>query len=452
MNVIIVGAGKVGLTLAETLRNEDHNVSIIDPDPEVVEYVSNEYDILGIEGSGIVCKDLLSAGADGADLVIATAPDDELNILSCVIAKRLGARHGIARVRDPEHSGQQVFLRDELGISLIVNPELYAASEISRIIRMPSAIKVDTFAKGRIDLAELKIGDGDRLDGLTLRELPSVYKSKILVCAIARGEEVYIPSGDFVLKGGDRIYVTASHEALSHFAKEQSGAAQKIKNVFIIGGGKISYYLAKNLLDAGYNSVKIFEIDRERSVALGKLLPKAKIICADGTDQDVLIEEGLDAADVCVSLTGIDEENIIISMFAKSRGCKKVITKVNKESLNKMAESVGIDSLISPKRLTANMIIQYARAIENTGGSNIQTLYKLVDNKVEAIEFIANNSSKILGVPLKDLELKKDILLAGIIRGSRVIIPSGNDQIEAMDRVIIVTTNRYFQDLDEIIK
>ncbi len=449
MKIIIVGSGNVGLTLAEVLRSEDHDIAVIDPNAAVVDYASTEYDILGIKGSGVCCSDLKEAGADRADLLIATSSEDELNILSCVIASHMGTHRCIARVRDPNLTGQLPFMRDKLGLSAMVNPELYAAGEISRIVRMPSAIRVDSFAKGRIDLAEIKIDEDSPLAGLKLSMLPSTFKSKLLICAVNRDNDVVIPGGDFVLRAGDRIHVTAPHAALASFFKEL-GYKQKIRNVMLVGGGRIAYYLTRQLLDAGL-SVKLIERSHDRCLELSSAFPKAKIICADGTDQDVLLSEGLSSVDAFVALTDVDEENIILSMYAKQQGVAKVITRINKPTLRQMTESVGLDSLISPKMLTANMIVQYVRAVQNSGGSNISTLYKLLDGQAEAIEFIAREGSRVLDIPLATLRLKPNLLIAGIIRGSRVIIPSGRDCIEAEDSVIVVTANRYFRDLDEIL-
>ncbi len=438
------------MTLAESLRAENHDIALVDPNGRLIESAATEYDILGVVGSGACCEDLRAAGAEKADLLIATSSEDELNILSCVIASRMGTHRCIARVRNPNLMGQLPFMRDKLGLSAMVNPELYAAGEISRIIRMPSAIRVDSFAKGRIDLAEIKIESDSRLDGLKLNQLPSAYRSKLLICAVNRENDVMIPGGDFVLRAGDKIHVTANHAELSSFFKEQGMVARKIRNVMIVGGGRIAYYLTRQLLDSGI-AVKIIELDHDRCLELSSAFPKAKIICADGTNQDILIGEGLGSADAFVALTGVDEENIILSMYAKQQGAAKVITKINKPSLKQMTETVGLDSLISPKMLTANMIVQYVRAVQNSGGSNISTLYKLVDGQVEAIEFVARAGSHVLSIPLSALQLKPNLLIAGIIRGSKVIIPSGRDSIEAGDSVIVVTANRYFQDLDEIL-
>ena len=451
MKIIIVGAGKVGIALVSELCRESHEISVIDPNPDVIDYISTEFDVFAIEGTGCCCEDLKSAGADRADLLIASSSLDEINILACTIAKKMGTKRCIARIRDPKLSSQFPFLREELGLTNMVNPELYAANEISRIIRTPAAVKVESFAKGRIDLAEIKITQGSRLDGVSLYMLPKMIKSKLLICAVERGSEVMIPSGDFALQAGDHIHVTATHQDLAEFFKEQGTPMQRIRSVLIIGGGRIAYYLTRQMLDSGI-SVKIIEINRERCLELSNAFPKAKIICADGTDQDLLIAEGLCSADACVALTGIDEENIILSMYAASQCDAKVITKVSKKSLRKMTASVGLDSLISPQQLTANMIVQYVRGLQNAGGSSITTLHKLVDNRVEAIEFTASGNSKILNVPLKELKLKRDLLIAGIIRGNKVIIPNGDVSIMRDDSVVVVTTNRYFQDLDDIVQ
>jgi len=451
MRIIIVGAGKIGQTLTEYLRNENHELAIIDPDEKVIEQVGSEYDVMGVGGSGSCLEDLRAAGADKADLLIATSSQDEVNILACIIAGKMGTPRCIARIRDPKLSQQFSFLHKELGLTNTVNPELYAASEIFRIIRTPSAVKVDSFAKGRLDLAEIVIGKESRLDGLSLYMLPKIVKAKLLICAVERNGDVRIPTGDFVLHEGDHIHVTATHQDLAEFFREQGTPMQRIRNVLVIGGGRIAYYLTRQLLDAGIG-VKIIELDPVRCQELSNVFPKARIICADGTNQDVLISEGLLEADACVALTDMDEENIILSMFVRTQCKAKVITKVSKSSLRKMTASVGLDSLISPQLLSANMIVQYVRAIQNAGGSSITTLYKLVENRVEAIEFIASAESRILNIPLRELQLKKELLIAGIIRGNKAIIPNGNDCIQQDDSVIVVTTNRYFQDLDEIIQ
>ncbi len=451
MKIVIVGCGKIGTTLTARLRKENHDISVIDVNGKLVDSVMDQYDVYGVHGTGINCDVLRKAGVEGADLVVAAAPTDEINLLSCTIAGKMGAKHCIARVRDPNLTGQMQFMRDALGITDTVNPEYDAAAEISRIVRMPSAIKVDAFAKGRIDLAEYKIEEGSLLDGVALFKLPAVYKeSRLLICAVTRGEEVLIPAGDFILKAGDRIHMTASPADLSMFFKKQGSSSARVRNALIVGGGRITYHLTRMLLDAGV-AVKIVEIDGDRCASLSSAFPKARIINGDGTDQDILISEGLDRADAFVSLTGMDEENIIISMYARSRANAKVITKINRASLNRLVTEFKLDSVVSPRELTANSIIQYVRAVENVGSSGIVTYRALVDGKVEALEFIAGDRSRLLNIPLKDLKLKPNVLIGGIIRENKVIIPTGSDTVVINDRVVIVTTNRFFRDLDEIL-
>ena len=451
MKIIIAGGGNVGLAIAETLRVEHHDIALIDTDVSVAGNVGDDFDILGIHGSGVVCDDLESAGIEDADLLIATAGQDEVNILSCATAKKMGVPHCIARVRDPELTKQFAFLRDELGLSFAVNPEFYAANEIYRIIRLPSAIKVESFAKGRIDIAEVKIEKGSIFDNLSLVMLPQTLKTKLLVCAVLRGNDVFIPKGDFVIQAGDKIHVTATHTELASFFKSQGMMNNRIKDVMLIGGGHTAYYLTRLLLDFGV-AVKIIEIDHARCVELSQIFPKAKIINGDGTNQDLLISENISGTGACIALTNSDEENVIISLFAKLRGAGKVITKTNKLTLKQMAETVGLDSPISPKLLTADMIVRYVRAMQNAEGSNVHALSTLVDDKVEAVEFVATAASRILNTPLKSLPLKPNLLISGIIRNGKVIIPNGSSTIEKGDSVVVVTTNLRLQDLDEIVR
>jgi len=451
MKIIIVGGGSVGLAIAETLRVENHDISLIDTEFSVVSNVGDEFDILGIPGSGVVCADLELAGIEDSDLLIAATGQDEVNILSCATAKRMGVPHCIARVRDPELTKQFAFLRDELGLSFAVNPEYYTANEIYRIIRLPSAIKVESFAKGRIDIAEVKIERDSIFDELSLDMLPQKIKFQLLICAVSRGNDVYIPKGDFILRAGDKIHVTATHTELAAFFKSQGMMNNRIKDVMLIGGGRTAYYLARLLIDFGV-SVKIIEVDRDRCVELSQLFPKAKIINGDGTNQDLLISENVGETGACIALTNSDEENVIISLFAKLRGAGKVITKTNKLTLKQMAENVGLDSPISPNLLTADVIVRYVRAMQNAEGSNVHALSTLVDDKVEAVEFAVTASSRILNTPLKDLKLKPNLLISGIIRNGKVIIPNGTSTIEKADSVVVVTTNLHLQDLDEIIR
>lgn len=451
MNIIIVGGGKVGTEITAALSKEGHDIVVVDTDPEVIRKLTDDYDVMGVCGSGVIRTNLIEAGAEHARLIICTTGQDEINLLSCIIAKKLGTRHSIARVRDPDFIDQFPFMQQELGISALINPDFFAANEIARALQIPSAIKVDTFAKGRLYMAELKIDEDSPLAGKALHMLGRSFGAKILICAVSRDDEIHIPSGDFILKQDDHIHITASHSELISFIKAVRLDSSRIKDVIIIGGSRIAYYLTLQLLETGV-SVKIIDCDRDRCTELCRLLSKADIVYGDGTNEELLLEEGIGDADACISLTGIDEENFIISMFAKKSGAHKVITKINKPTLQNMMNSVGLDTTVSTKKITANIILQYVRAKMNSKGSNVQTLYKLVDDRVEALEFIASENSMTVGKTLRDLQIKKDVLISGIIRKNKVIIPGGSDIIEPHDNVIIVTTNRYFTDLDEILE
>lgn len=450
MKIIIVGDGKVGITLTEFLSQEGHDIMVIDRNPKVIDNVVNTFDIMGISGNGANYDTLIEAGAEKADLLIAATSSDELNILSCLMAKKIGTKNTIARVRNPEYAQQLRFIREELGLSMVVNPEFEAARDISRILRFPSAIALECFSKGRVELAEIKLPENGYLAGHRLSELHKVCKEKVLVCAVQRGEEVIIPDGNFVLRAGDKIHVTGSHGALAAFFKSIDMFKEKSKNVLIIGGGKIAYYLAWHLAES-HVDVKIIEQDEERCMHLSENLPKATIICGDGTDQPTLLEEGLADCDACVALTGIDEENIIVSLYAQSLGVDKIISKIDRLSFVDMVESFGLDSFISPKQITANRIVRYVRAMHDSGDSDMKTLYKIVNNQVEALEFGVRGESFYIGIPFKDLQTKSGMLFAAIIRHGRVIIPGGNDHLEVGDSVIIVTNSSgYVQSLEDV--
>lgn len=453
MNIIIAGCGKVGELLTAYISREGHNVVVIDNEPQIIEDIVNEYDVKGIAGNCASNVVLSEAGAENANLIIAVTASDELNIICCMVARKLGVKHTIARVRNPDYSEQMVFMRSEFGLSMAVNPELETASEILRIIQFPAAVKIDTFAKGRVDLAEIRLDEGHPLCNKRLCELPSLYDVRVLICAVRRKDEVMIPSGDFVLKEGDLIHLTASHTELAGFCTKLGILKKRIRSVMIIGGGKIAFFLARMLCDAGIK-VKLVESDRARAEELSELLPGVMVINADGTDGDVLIEEGIDRVDASVALTGIDEENIIISMFAGTRRVDKVITKINHLNIMKTLSSIGLECIVSPKSISANNILRYLRSLGNTDGSSVQTLYKIVDGKAEALEFIASESFEALGVPIKDMKLRKNLLLVCIIRREQIIYPHGSDTIEAGDSVIVVTkqSDEALGDLSDILQ
>lgn len=449
MNIVIVGDGKVGATLVEHLSQEGHNIVVIDRDSKIVEQMVNSYDVMGICGNGASYDVQMEAGVSSARLFIAATSSDELNILCCLIAKKVGAHHTIARVRNPDYLKQLPFIKEELGLSMIVNPEYDAANEIAKVLRFPNAINIETFSRGNVDLAELKINDGNPLCDMALTDIFGAFKTKILVCAVQRKADVFIPRGDFVLKSGDKIHITAPRGELVRFMKKLGIYKHRTKDIMIIGGGKMGYYLARQLSESGGYNVKIIEIDRDRCDKLCTLLPDVNIINGDGTDRGILYEQGIESQDAFVALTTIDEENIISSMYASSLGISKTVAKVNRVSYQ-VLESIGMDSAFSSKAIAANRIIGYVRALENSGESSVQTLYKLVGGQVEALEFKITADFKNIGIPLKELDINNDTLIASIIRDNHVIFPDGNDSIEIGDSVIIVSKSKQFRSINQI--
>ena len=452
MKIVLIGAGKVGITILEHITNEGHEVIVVDNKPKNVEDIINKFDVMGICGNGASYDILKNAEVNKADLVVAATSSDEVNILACLVSQKLGAKSTIARVRNYEYSNQVEMLKKDLGLTMTINPEAETAREISKILSFPGVISVESFAKGKVDLIELYIPEDSPLIGQSLYSLYLQYQIRVLVCAVQRNDEVFIPTGSFTFQAKDKVHITASSKSdLKNFLTKVELLEQKLRNVMIIGGGKISTYLGNELIK-NKHKVKIIETSQEKCNDLSLLLPKSTIICADGSDQNVLIEEGIDKTDAIVCLTGSDEENIIISMFADKHDVKKIVTKINKSSFAQLMETVSDASIISPKDVTASKILSYIRAYNNKRGSNVITLYKLVNNRVEALEFIAKENKKLLNLPLKDIKLKENILVASIIRDGNVIIPSGNDRICLNDRVIIVTTNQYLDDLNNILE
>ena len=452
MKIIIVGAGKIGITLAELFASEGHDITIIDKNQKIVNAAVDKYDVMGVHGNGTNVIVLKEAHADKADILISVASTDEINMLTCTIAQKIGVKYTLARIRNPENIEQINFIYNELGINMVVNPEYETAEEIYRTIRFPSALKLEKFARGAVEIAEVVISEYHPLVGIRLCDLSSHSKVEILICAVKRGDDVIIPDGNYEICADDIIYIIASHSELLLFFKELDMLKKKIQYVMIVGGSKIAFYLSKMLLKQGI-SVKIIEINKERCEELSVLLPKAIIINADGSDGDVLTDEGIEMVDACVTLTDIDEENIIISMFASSKKVSKIITKMTRMSLMSMMPQVKIENtVVSPKYLIANTIIRFVRSINNADGDNsIETLYKIVDSRVEAIEFKLKENFKAYGIPLKDLKLKPNNLVACIKRNSKIIRPSGMTTIEQGDRVIIVTTNDGLTKFDDIL-
>ncbi|MBP3243076.1 MAG: Trk system potassium transporter TrkA [Ruminococcus sp.] len=450
MDIIIVGGGKVGGALAEVLCDE-HNVTIIDRSEDRINSLINDYDVKGIAGNCLRTSVLEEADIEKCNIFIAVTSSDEVNILSCLIAKKMKARHCIARVRNPEFDKQMVFMREELGISLMVNPDYNAANEIAKVLRYPEAINLESFAKGRVDLAEIRITRGSILENVALSQLSRRLRLDVLICAVQRGEELIIPNGSFVLHAGDKIHMTASHSAMVKFFKSISAAyrEKRVKSAVLIGGGRVGYHLAQQLREMGIK-VKIIEINRDRCAELSDQLNKVSVICGDGTDHDLLKEERVYDADAVVTLTGIDEENILLSLLAKNNGVEKVVTKVNRMTLMQLSDTLDLDSIISPKTITVNQILQYVRAKQNSAGNNITTLYRLVNDRLEAIEFVIREQKDYVDVPLKKLKLRSGILIASIIRGNELIIPKGDDCLKVNDSVVVITTNKGFGDLKQI--
>lgn len=452
MNVVIIGNGKVGKTIAQRLSLEKHDVVIIDTNNANLQSTINELDVIGVCGNGATHSVQLEAGVAGADLVIAATSADELNMLCCLVAKKLGARNTIARVRSPEYASQAIFLREELGLSLTINPEYMAAVEIARILRFPSANQIDTFANGKIELVQLNLPSGSPLHGIALSKLRDVSGARILICAVQRGNRIFIPDGDFILATGDIINITGASGELEKFLRTVGLYKECSRSVMIIGGGKIAYYLAKELEPLRIN-VKIIEMNRDRCLELSSRLPKTTIICADGSDLDLLMEEGISTVDALVSVTNIDEENMIMSMFGVESAVGKVIAKVNRPTFSKMLLNLGINSVITPKYITADVIVRYSRALANSRDNDeIQTLHKLLEDRVEALEFIAPPGAEVLEVPLKTLKLKKNLRIASIVRKGVPILPEGGTVINAGDSVIVVTTGAALSSLDDILE
>lgn len=449
MHIIIVGLGKLGITMTKQLVNEGHNITLVDINKDRLETAVNTYDVMGVWGNGATCEILEEAGAKKSKLIIAATPSDELNILCCLIANRMGTENTIARVRNPDYAAQMQFLRNELGINMIVNPEYETANEISRIIRFPSAANLDSFARGKIEMASIRIHSDNILCDLALFDLRKKVKAKVLVCAVQRDEEVFIPSGNFVIRCDDIISITGTRSELSSFMKQTGVYKHKIKNVMIIGGGRIGYYLSKLLSDTGRN-IKLIEQKDERCYHLADTLPDVTVIHGDGTDQDLLEEQGLERQDALVALTGIDEENIIVSMYAESKSVNKVITKVNRHSYSILGD-LGLETVVSPQIVAGNLVTRYVRALQNSAGnSQIQTLHKMVNGKVEAVEFVVPEGAGYEDIPFKELNLLPNILIACIMRSGKIIYPGGDDVMKANDSIIVVTAGRILEDLHDI--
>jgi len=452
MKIIVAGSGKIGSTLISSLVSEGHDVVVIDRDPRVIADITNIYDVMGVCGSCADTDALEEAGAKDAELIIAVAGSDELNMLGCFLAKKMGTKHTIARIRNPEYNDKSLgLMKQHLALSMIINPELLAAKELYNLLKLPAAAKIETFSVRNFEMIELVLKPDSIFSGLKLIDLRSKFKAKFLVCAVKRGDEVYIPDGNFVLQSGDRIGITAQPGEFVKLLKETGVQSTKAKNVMILGGSKTAYYLAKHL-EASGSKVTLIERNKQICKELCEGLPKSTIIQGDGANQELLFEEGLHSVDAFVALTGMDEENILLSSFASSQKVPKVIAKVNRDSLVPLAAHWGLDTIISPKDMISDIILRYVRALHNSEGSSVETLYKLMDDMVEALEFNVKAGLDFLNCPFKELNLKPNVLIAGIIRDRKIIIPSGDDAIMANDKVIVLAANQRLNDLSDILK
>ena len=452
MRILVVGAGKVGTTLAENLTKEQHDVVVIDSNEEVLHRCEDLYDVMCVHGNGANAQTLIDAGVDRADILIAATAGDEINMLCCLVGKRLGAKYAIARIRDPQYNESLTLLQHELGIDLAVNPERATALEISHLLRFPFASNIESFARGLVEMVEFRAQPRDAVTGCALRDMPSRLPGlpKVLFAAVERGGQVSIPTGDFVIQAGDRVYVAGDQVSITNFFRYLGRDTHAIRSVMILGGGRISYYLAKMMSSVGMR-VTLIEIDPEKAASLSEELPKVNVLQGDGTNQELLEQEGLQNMDAFICLCNRDEENLMTGLYASTQGVPKVIVKNNRVNYAEVISRMGLDTIISPRQITSASILRYVRARIGGHGTKVEKLYRLIDGKAEALEFIAREGEPYIGVPLKNLTMRPNSLVAVIARRGRVIVPFGNDTIESGDSVVIITCESGLSDLNEVI-
>lgn len=452
MQIIIVGCGKVGESLVERLSEEqEHNITVIDLRHALVQEISSKYDVMGVVGNGITKDTLDEAGVSTTDLLIAVTGMDEQNLLISLMAKKLGVLNTVVRVREPEYNKAGRFLKDEIGAAMVINPERAAANEIARVLRFPSAIKIDTFAKGRIEILQFCVEKGSVLSDMRVCEIVGKLDCDILVCGIERDAKAYIPGGNFIIEEGDKVSIIASIANATRFFKKIGLKTNRVKDTMIVGGGNMAYYLAEQLLETG-TQVKIIEKDLDRCEFLCQALPKASVLHGDGTDNTLLLEEGLETAGSLVSLTNIDEENVLLSLYAQSITEGKIVTKINRIAYDDVITRLNLGTTIYPKNITAEYIIRFVRAMKNSMGSNIETLHMILDEKAEALEFHIREHSPVTNVTLEKMQLKENVLIACINRGNKVIIPRGQDVILPGDSVIVITLRASIKEITDILR
>jgi len=451
MNIIIVGCGKVGYALAEQLNEDGNNITVIDKESSKISDLTVRYDILGVVGNGASHITQQEAGIKDADLLIAVTGSDELNMLCCLIAKKAGNCQTIARIRNPEYSSEAPFLKEELGLSMVINPEYAAAAEIARVLQFPSAIKIDTFAKGRVELMKFRLPEDSPLVGCRVKDMASKFHCDVLVCTVERGDEAYIANGDTQFAEKDIISIVASPRNANDFFRKIKYKTNSVKDAFIVGGGEIAHYLCVILKNSGIE-LKIIEKDPKRCDELISAWPELCIINGDAADKQLLLEERVETAGAFIALTNLDEENILLSLFAKNVSSGKLVTKINRIDFDDVIHHLDLDTIIYPKNITADMIVRYVRAMKNTIGSNVETLYNIIKGKIEAAEFNVKANSPVSGIPLSELKFKNNVLIAAILREKKVIIPRGNDIIEPGDAVVIVSDKLAVKDISEILR
>ena len=449
MNIIIIGCGKVGTTLADQLVKEAHNVTMIDTSAEALEKFPDEIDAIRMEGNGASIEVLKEAGLDNCDVLIAVTASDELNLLCCLIARKAGHCHTIARVRNPIYGDELDFIKEQMEVSMVINPEMAAAAEISRVLRFPSAIEIDPFARGRVEMLKFKVQPEFEIAGMSVMDIAAKYPLNVLICGVERGDEVTIPGGRFVIEAGDKVSIIGSPQGSQEFFRMIGLNTNQVKNTLIVGGGTTGYYLARYLRSMKIQ-VKIIEKDRKRCEELSEIFDDVMVIHADGTDRSVLIEEGIATAESFVALTNLDEENVFLSLYAKNVSKAKLVTKINRFTFDELIGKMDLGTLIYPKFITADYILQYVRAMQNSIGSNVENLYRILDSKAEALEFIIREESAVTGVPLHEMTLKNNLLVASIVRDGKTLIPRGNDSLQVGDKVIIVTTHKGLHDITDI--
>ena len=451
MKIIIVGNGKVGYAIARQLAVEGHDITMVDSSPVALARADSTLDLMCVEGNGASISVLEEAGARTADLVIAVSNLDETNLVCCLIAKTMGAKHTIARVRNPDYRRDAALLKREIGMDMVINPDLAAAREIARILSFPSASSVEPFAGGRIDMIGIQVTEQDRFYGVALSEFHRIRSAEVLICAAQRGDECIIPNGNFVLQNGDQVTFLATQEKAHEFFQRINMPVRPVRNALIVGGGAIAYYLSQELLE-NHVRVRIVERDPARCNVLAESLPEAQILNEDGSNRDFLLSEGLESTEAFVALTNIDEENVLLTLFAKKHSKGKLVTKINRLEFDDILAGLDLGSIVYPKYMTCDYIVQYVRALQNEAGNNIKTLYRILDDRVEALEFTVHEESRATGVPLSQLHLKKNLLLCCITRGDNILIPRGGDQIQVGDNVIVVTLEHGLHDLRDIVE